>query len=199
MEFTLRNGEIHPPILAQLRDVSLGGMKLVVPEAVETGTMLTVTLATEGETSITHLACVIHCDEIANNEWALGCSFSAELDERQLLAFGVEKSMGRGIEERNTARFPCKVTALCQLPNQTDVPAWRAEVFNVSMTGMAVTFDNCLPTGTLFSAELHGTDNRSPLTILACVVHVTTQPDGQRIHGCNFIRELSERDIQLLR
>jgi hypothetical protein len=38
----------------------------------------------------------------------------------------------------------------------------------------------------------------TPLTILACVVHVTTQQDGQRITGCNFIRELTEQDLRLL-
>ena len=35
-------------------------------------------------------------------------------------------------------------------------------------------------------------------TILACVVHVTTQASGEWALGCNFIRELSEEDLKAL-
>jgi hypothetical protein len=63
---------------------------------------------------------------------------------------------------------------------------------------MAVQFDRPLPNGTLLSAELHNPQDTQTLTILACVVHITTQSDGQRISGCNFIRELSPADLRKL-
>jgi PilZ domain len=197
-QFAPLNGVVQSSVPARIRDVSLGGVQLVVTEAFEPGDMLSVTLPGEGESSMTVLACVVHCRAMANNEWALGCNFSAELEERQLLAFGAQKPKASGGDGRGGTRFPCTVKAFCQFPNQADDPAWEAQVLNVSSSGMAVKFERHLPTGALFSAELHNGNSKEKLTILACVVHVTIQPDGQRISGCNFIRELSEQDIRLL-
>jgi len=181
-----------------IRDVSLGGIQLVVQQPIDPGTMLSISLPRQGESSMTVLACVVHCREISKNQWAVGCSFSAELEERQLLAFGAQKPGKSSHEVRNGNRFACNVKAFCQLPNQADKPPWEAEVLNVSASGMAVQFEQPLPAGTLFSAELHSARGSQTLTILACVVHVTIQPDGQGISGCNFIRELSETDIEAL-
>ena len=71
-------------------------------------------------------------------------------------------------------------------------------MLNISANGMALQLDRDLPTSTLLSADLTGGNGSWALTILACVVHVTVQPDGQRITGCNFIRELSESDLKKL-
>jgi PilZ domain len=192
------NGEVHPGLSARVKDVSLGGIKLVSGEAFEPGTMVSLTLPGEGKSSMTVLACVVHCREVSGGEWVLGCSFAAELQEWQLLAFGARQSVKTGTNGRQWARYPCSIKAVCRHASQPELPPWEAEVFNVSASGMAVKFNALVSTGTLFSAELRGTRAAAPLTILACVVHVTVQPDGQRILWCNFIRELSTQDIQLL-
>ncbi len=197
-QFAPLNGEVHPGLSAQVKDVSLGGIKLVAGEAFDPGTMVSITLPGEGKSSMTVLACVVHCGELSEGEWALGCNFAGELQEWQLLAFGARQPPKPTNNGRQWARFPCSIKAVCRHPNQPSAPAWEAEVFNVSASGMAVKFDALVLTGTLFSAELRGSRATPPLTILACVVHVTVQPDGQRILGCNFIRELSTQDIQLL-
>ena len=70
-------------------------------------------------------------------------------------------------------------------------------VRDISASGMALIVDNEIPTGTLLNAELHGASGRT-FTILACVVHVTTAPEGGHVLGCNFIRVLNETDLQTL-
>jgi PilZ domain len=197
-QFAPANGTGQPALAGMIRDVSLGGIKLVVHQPIEPGTMLSISLPRQGESSMTVLACVVHCREISTSQWAVGCSFSAELEEGQLLAFGARKPGKSSQEGRNGNRFSCNVKAFCQLPNQAATPPLEAKVLNVSASGMAVQFEQPLPAGTLFSAELHSPRGPQTLTILACVVHVAIQPDGQRISGCNFIRELSETDIEAL-
>ncbi len=144
------------------------------------------------------LACVIHCRQHSATEWAVGCNFSAELEEWQLWAFGARQAAGPVSECRGAERFSCQVKALCQLPAVPDRPPFEARVLNVSRNGLALTAEQELPTGTVLSTELHGSRGANPLTMLACVVHVTTLLDGQRITGCNFIRELTSRDMELL-
>jgi hypothetical protein len=57
--------------------------------------------------------------------------------------------------------------------------------------------DNEIPAGTLLNAELHGPSAQS-FIILACVVHVVAAAEGGHVLGCNFIRELNEKDLQTL-
>ena len=63
---------------------------------------------------------------------------------------------------------------------------------------MALQVNRDIPTGAMLNAELEGGTTHAAKTILACVVHVLTQTSGERILGCNFIRELSEADLTAL-
>jgi len=192
-------GNGHEPLFsARVRDVSLGGINLITDRVFEPGTLLTVTLPGDGKSSLAVLACIIHCRQRSENEWAVGCSFSAELEEWQLRAFGARKPVATAGNGRVAARFSCHVKAFCQVPAVPDNPPFEARVLNVSLNGIALEAEQELPAGTLLSTELHGSHGATPLTMLACVVHVTTQLDGQRITGCNFIRELTSQDLELL-
>ena len=143
------------------------------------------------------LACVVHCDTAGDNEWHVGCSFSAELDDDDLGCFGAVKARPLGPDGRNWTRFPCDVTATVQRLADADPKRYQARVRDISASGVALVLDDDIPTGTLLNAELHGASDRT-FTILACVVHVTTAPEGGHVLGCNFIRELSEADLQTL-
>jgi c-di-GMP-binding flagellar brake protein YcgR len=197
-QFTPVGEDNQTSLTARVRDVSLGGIKLLVGRPFDTGSMLTVVLTGEGQSSLSVLACVVHCREQAGGEWALGCSFAAELEESDLEAFGARKARSDPGDGRHWARYPCQVRALCQLAVEPEQPAWPAQVLNISANGMALQAGCELPTGTLLSADLTSGNGPGALTILACVVHVTVQPDGKRVTGCNFIRELSESDLKTL-
>lgn len=198
LQFIPLGEEEETALSAQVQDVSRGGIKLVAARPFEQGSMLTVILPGEGQASLSVLACVVHCRQLADEEWAVGCSFSAELEEADLQTFGAQKSRPASTDGRNWARYPCHVKALCRLAIEPERPAWPAKVLNISASGMALQLDRDLPTGTLLSADLHSGQGPGTLTILACVVHVTLQPNGERITGCNFIRELSESDLKKL-
>jgi c-di-GMP-binding flagellar brake protein YcgR len=192
------NGADEPGLSARICDISRGGAKLVIARAFEPGSMLTIVLpSAQGKASLAVLACVVHCDAAGANEWHVGCSFSAELDDDDLSCFGAAKARPLGPDGRNWTRFPCDVTAMVQRLSDDDPTRYSAHVRDISASGVALIVDTEIPTGTLLNAELHGASGRT-FTILACVVHVAPAPDGGHILGCNFIRELSERDLQAL-
>jgi hypothetical protein len=62
---------------------------------------------------------------------------------------------------------------------------------------MALLVDEQINTGELLSTELQDAQGRPVLTILACVVRVQSVSEGL-ILGCNFIRELGDKDLQAL-
>jgi len=64
----------------------------------------------------------------------------------------------------------------------------------VGPAGWIATSEN----GTLLSVELHNATGTKERTMLACVVHVTSQSDTAWGLGCNFIRSLSEEDLRAL-
>jgi c-di-GMP-binding flagellar brake protein YcgR len=186
-------------VAARIRDVSRGGIKLLVDRPFDPGSMLTVVLpAADGKSSLSVLACVVHCQPVGADEWHLGCSFSAELDDDDLDAFGAIKERPIPPDGRNWARFPCgEVTATVVRLSDSDPHRYPARVRDISASGVALLVSAEIPTGTLLDAELSGPDHRS-FTILACVVHVGPAPEGGYVLGCNFIRELNETDLQAL-
>jgi c-di-GMP-binding flagellar brake protein YcgR len=182
---------------AQIRDISLAGVQLVVDRECKPGNLLTVELPTpEGETRSV-LACVVHARKTAEREWTVGCSFSRELEEDDLASFQAARQPAAPDDSRHWERFECHVRASCQVVSAQEPSSWPATVLNISASGMAIKTDRDLPPGTLLSADLQDHDGKVITTILACVVHVLTR-DGERVFGCNFIRELGERDLAAL-
>jgi hypothetical protein len=187
-----------PGFSARIRDVSLGGVQLIADHPVEAGELLTVALPSAGAApDVLVLACVVHCRQVGPGEWAVGCHFACELDEDDLRAFGAGRTRPTPPDNRAWDRYACDVRAVCQVANADDA-GWAAQVLNVSASGLALLADRAVPAGALLSAELHGPHDNPPLTILACVVHVTDRGDGRHALGCNFIRELSEADLRSL-
>jgi c-di-GMP-binding flagellar brake protein YcgR len=188
----------EPGIAARIRDISRGGAKLLVTRPFEPGAMLTVVLpSSSGETSLSVLACVVHCGPAGEGEWHLGCSFSAEVSDEDLSTFGAGKTRPLGPDGRNWTRFACDVTATVVRLSDDDPTHHPARVRDISASGIALAVDQEIPTGTLLNAELHGETGQT-FTILACVVHVTAAAEGGYVLGCNFIRELNEMDLQVL-
>ena len=55
-----------------------------------------------------------------------------------------------------------------------------------------------LEAGALVNVDLLDKTGRIVRTMLACVVHTSKRADGAYAVVCNFIRELSEQDLQAL-
>jgi c-di-GMP-binding flagellar brake protein YcgR len=181
-----------------IRDISQGGMKLEVEQPHEEGEMLTVGLQGQsGHSPLSVLACVVHCSPLGPNRWSLGCSFSQELSDADLSAFGAARTPTNPdpAEQRAYQRYKVNVHAhYVVIPADEDIPPRPAHIHDISATGIGLLTDEALSPGTLLSAELKGSGK--PFTILACIVRVVEQENGQYLVGCSFIRELTEADLK---
>jgi hypothetical protein len=184
---------------ARVRDISLGGVSLAVDRPFEPGGLLSVELpgATE-HARCTALACVVHVTASAPGEWTIGCTFSRELSEDDLEAFGVRRERHAPPDQRKWVRFPCEVTALYQIITALQPEAKPSRVLNLAATGVGLEVAEAVENGTLLSVELHAAHGPCKRTMLACVVHVAQQGEGKWALGCNFIRSLSEEELKAL-
>jgi hypothetical protein len=185
-------------MLAQVRNISLGGVNLIVNRHFKPGDLLNVELpGAEGRPPNQVLACVVHVTPRSAGEWSLGCNFSRELSDEDLRAFGARRQRPAVDDQRNWERFPCHVRAQWQPVAVGDQPRCDAKVLNISASGIGLLVGLAVTTGTLLSLELLGSSGGQPYKVLACVVH-TTARDDQWALGCNFIRELTEQELKAL-
>jgi len=196
---TPATGQAESFLNARILDVSSGGVRIEVGRYFEPGDLLALELPPrEHAPSTTVLACVVYSQADGDERWVLGCRFSAELDDADLAAFGAVKQRPDLLDGRNWSRFSCQVKAIYQVLLDEDCPCREAKVLNISAGGVALVVDHDVRAGALLSAELHAPDGKAVVTILACVVHVVAESEGERVLGCNFIQELSDADLHSL-
>jgi hypothetical protein len=195
------NGAGPVRLSARVRNISRNGVNLQVNHRFEPGELLSVELpGADGGPPHTALACVVHATPQPDGDWALGCTFSRELSDDDLRAFGARRQRTPTPHDNRTwVRFPCNVKVMCQTVTAAALEAaWPAQVLNISANGIGLLVDREIEPGTLLSVELQAAGGQTARTILACVVHVTEQGVGHQALGCNFIRELSEKELLAL-
>ncbi len=187
------------PLGARVRDISRGGIHLLVQRPFDTGELLSIELPTDiDQEPLTVLACIVRVQEENEGEFSLGCVFSRELSDEDLQRFGARRERPAPSDERTWMRFPCSVTATYQKTPAEDSAHLPAQLLNISANGVGLEVEQSVETGTLLSLDFHPKSGKPGRTMLACVVHVTAQSSGIYALGCNFIRELSEDDLQAL-
>ena len=185
--------------VAQVRNISLGGINLLGNRHFEAGELLTIQLpGNEDDRCCTVLACVAHCVKEPDGQWSLGCDFSRELSEEDLAFFGAKRERHDQDDQRLWKRFPCNVTAAFQLVAADDQTVCPAKVIDISASGVGLLVERMVETGSLLSVELHNSASTTARTMLACVVHVNRQAEDGWALGCNFIRSLGEEDLKAL-
>jgi hypothetical protein len=184
---------------AQVRNVSRGGISLSLDRRFEPGTLLTVELPNQGANSTyTVLVCVAHVQAQEGGKWALGCRFSRDLDDDDLLAFEAQQIQPSPPDLRTWVRFPSNTEATVQLATAMDREPWTAKVLNISANGVALLVSRPIDPGTTLSLQLKRNTADEPLTLVACVVRVEVVGESERMLGCNFIRELDDNELQAL-
>lgn len=184
---------------AVVRNVSQGGVSLLLGRPFEPGEMLGIELPGPAEgTTYTVLACVVHARPQNDDEWFIGCTFSRELSDEDLQAFGARRVKHGAGDQRTWVRFATNVTASYQIITAPEPRKLPTEVVNISATGIGLIVTQPVPVGSLLSLELHAAHGAAQRTMLACVVHVTGRAEGEWALGCNFIRSLSESDLREL-
>ncbi|HMF18146.1 MAG TPA: PilZ domain-containing protein [Gemmataceae bacterium] len=182
---------------ALVRDISRAGINLLVKHPFEPGDLLSVELpGPQGQAAHNVLGCIVRVEQ-EGDEWALGCVFSQELGDKELEDFGAKRQKTSSTDQRTWTRFPCQVKATYQVVGYEETPICAAEVSNISPSGIGLLVNQPIEMGSLLNLELQQAGSASKRTILGCVVHANR--DGPRwALGCNFIRELSEDDLQAL-
>jgi PilZ domain len=187
------------PITARVRDISRGGIHLLVDRWFEAGMLLSIQLPSENHADQdTVLAYVVRSVLQDDGQWVLGCTFATELDAADLQTLEVPRVRSESADQRTWERTPSDISATYQAV-KTDAPNPRgASVLNVSPTGVALVVGEIFEVGTLLNLELRSADGRSALVILASVVRVHVRHGQSAEIGCNFIRELSHKELKAL-
>jgi head-tail adaptor len=191
------DAEANERILVTVRDISCGGANLRTSKPFREGEMLTLELPTERGETRTILACVVRAVP-EDRHWSLGCVFARELSEDDLGAFGAQKVQARPGDQRVWVRFACEVRASCRKFGDAEEEAQPVRVLNISASGIGLVVPPPLDAGTLLHVDLFDKAGGKVCSILACIVHTTQRADGDYTVGCNFIRQLSDDELESL-
>ncbi len=184
---------------AQIRDISRGGASLLLDHEIQPGQLVNLDLPRNtADGSCTVLACVVRSIEEPDGRWAVGCVFSRELTDEDLAGFGARRVRHAPDDQRTWMRFDCNLTAQFEKIGGPDTCRDAAQVLNLSASGVGLLVNRFVDAGALLNVDLLGKDGQTRRTILACVVHVGQRGAQQWALGCNFIRELTDEDIQAL-
>jgi hypothetical protein len=187
-------------IAARVRDVSVGGARLVVDRPLQLGQILSLELPGEREVQKV-LAYVVRVIKLAEARWSLGCTFSRELSPADLERFAARPARLRQRDQRDqraSERHPCTLSASYQRIGEGESPVGTARVLNISASGIGLVLTEAVEAGSLLNLNLHNSQGALVHTILGCVVHSTVRASGEVVIGCNFIRELGETELRAL-
>jgi len=182
----------------RVRDISRGGMKFLSSSQLEPGTLIRIALPAPGNSETEVLACVMHCTRQSDGNFAVGCAFSDELGDAELKQFGGRKERSSTSDKRAWMRFAAHGEAEYLVLPPTGLPGKRAEIVNISPTGIGLFVDEKIEPGIILDLLLKTISGEQIFDILACVVYAGPRSEGGWIAGCHFIRELDEADMQKL-
>lgn len=179
-----------------IRNISRGGASLLVDAPFRPGQMIGLELPTVDAPDELHqlLACVVRGPAQVDGRFEIGCVFSRELTDEDLVQFGAWRRKHAPEDLRTWMRFECDVKATFQRVGPFHTDAYASKVVNVSASGIGLEVGSPIEIGALLNVRVIGKRNQET-TLLACVVH-SANVDGAWRLGCNFIRELSETDFQ---
>ncbi len=183
---------------ALIRNVSRTGINLLVDDPVREGTMLRIELPrTPDGPHTTVLACIMHAREEPDG-WSLGGMFSLELSDEEMRLLGGKKQASGLNDQRAWVRYPARGWVQFRvLPGDEAAPE-AAELVNLSPTGVGLVLDRELDAGSALSVTLKRVGGKPDRTLVVCVVYVTDRSDGKWAAGCQFLHELSDRDLNEL-
>jgi hypothetical protein len=183
-------------VTGQVRNLSREGIGLQLAQQIEIGSVLKVELQAAGNSNATViLACVVYAHQEREGGWIHGCAFVTELSDEEMAQFGAERVRADKAEERSWVRFPCDLEASYRVVRITERDMSHATVMDISASGVGLLVRRPIDAGSLLSIILMARKGKSSLKMLACVVRATDRPNDERLLGCNFIRELSDREL----
>lgn len=183
-------------VKARVVDISQGGVRFLCNLAVELGAMIRVMIPGSGKSHSEVMACVMHSTVQANGEWILGCTFCAELADDDLSHLGARKQLSTRNDQRLFERYPVKGHAWVAPVSHKYPSETEGSILNISPTGIGLLTEQQLEPGCLLNVRLTNEQGKSVITLLASVVYLHTEENKPYTIGCNFIRELTEKELR---
>jgi len=110
----------------------------------------------------------------------------------------VKSSSPVDYERRSAERRPGKREALTRPLEAEATLAWGATVRDISTTGIGLTLCYPFPTGTYLAVELELPEApERASSFLTRVVHAEDLPDGTWRVGCEFVKPLSDSELEI--
>jgi hypothetical protein len=99
------------------------------------------------------------------------------------------------VDRRLWVRCLTDVETTCR-PADDDNTRFSCRVRDISRGGVNLLLRAPLDSGTLLSIDFPEVEDKPAYTVLATILHVTSQPNGEHAAGCAFACELTEADVQ---
>jgi hypothetical protein len=93
-------------------------------------------------------------------------------------------------------RFSCDLTTVCRSVEETSEFRLSVRVLEISQGGIKLLSSRPFEVGALLSVELPGSREPDCCTVLAYVLRVVPQEDGECVVGCQFATELTAEEIE---
>lgn len=178
---------------AEVHDVSIYGIGLILGSPFPAGTILAVELENqEGRAVRSVKARVVHVEEHGTGTWLVGCAFISELDEPQLRLFQAHRVKPTSPDFRRWVRFPCNVETVCYTCETAPGERRPARIVNISAGGIGLLLPCQFSSGTLLHLELPAEAARLALIRVVRVIEHTT---GGWFHGCEFVDQLGAEEL----
>jgi hypothetical protein len=186
------------PTAARVLNVSRGGIMLLASCQVEAGDLIHIDLPADsdiGESAV--LACVVQAKATENGEWALNCSFSADLSEEDWRRFNLEPPTPEA-ERRALIRYVCQAEVIYEVVGGAPEQRGSAQCVDISAGGVGFPIPGPIGLGCLLHLELRDARARKVAVMLASAVSTRRAPDGNYFLGCNFMGELTDAQLREL-
>jgi hypothetical protein len=101
-------------------------------------------------------------------------------------------------DRRASVRYLCAPETFSYALGKGQDVCLVARVRDLSCDGIGLGLTQAVAPGTILNVELQGTDRQLPCFLLARVKHITPQADDTWLAGCQFVRRLTEDELQAL-
>jgi hypothetical protein len=101
-------------------------------------------------------------------------------------------------DRRESERFPPETTPICRVGGEALPEEFRAIVRDLSTSGIGLLVNRPVKSGEVLVLSLETVDRHPGRPLPARVMHCSAVSEGNWLVGCQFVRKLSETELQAL-
>jgi hypothetical protein len=176
-----------------VKDISEGGVGLLLPRRFEPGTLLIVQLdPSTAPHAVYMLARVVRIAAQGDGNWLAGCTFIGELSGQELQSFRQEWLRSPQKDRRASVRIPPKIRAVCRYDTAVATEEFTAEIRDLSLGGVGLVTTRKLELGMLLKIMLPASHAEQTRALPTRVVRIDRLPSGRWLAGCEICQDSAE-------